>query len=355
MKRNNPFLFLCLVGFMTGAICMQVSIAFSQSRYYKGHLEPEDANSVAAVRQAGLHSDQSQALQIVKSLQAPVHIAYLYTSIHALAQMGSETSLPEINRHIWSGDPKEDQEPDVSNFASVAKARLLAESKTRTETDVSALASAKTHIFLTALGLSPSDLNSDLASYNAPQSSSDVNGKDVYVSSSDAPRVHPVGVYATREIADMIYHGRYQDYATLPEVQTTNFAQDYPSALKVRLAQVPQSSRITTIIQELSHKTMLSFNDYYEIQLAVNEGTSASDAAANELKKMDKNREQYSQVNHHSGFTAMFQIIWGVGDKKQAPLLAYFKNDNDRFVVHYATIMYNDVLQGVKRESEPAY
>ena len=334
---------------------MQASSALSQSSYYTGHLEPRDTNNIAVVRQAGLHHDNSQALQIVKSLQNPVHRAYLYTSIHALAQMGSESSLPEIDRHIWSGDVKEDQEPDLTNFASAAKARLLAESRTQNITNISLIASAKTHIFFVELGLSPANLNSDLASYNAPQMSSSINGKDIYTTSNDASRIHPLGVYAAREIADMIYHGRYEDFAPLPQVKAINFDQDYPSALKVRLAHMPQYSRLTTIIQELSHKTMLSFNDYYAIQLAVNEGPDASEAAASELRKMDNHRDQYNQVSHHSGFTAMFQIIWGVGDKKQAPLLAYFKNDRDRYVAHYADIMYDDVLQGVKRESEPAY
>ncbi len=355
MRHSNPFFFLLVIIFMTGAVCLQFPTAFSQSRYYTGHLEPEDANNVSAMRRAGLHDDHSQAPQIIAALQNPMHPAYIYTSIHALAQMGEENSLSAIDRYIRHSDAEKDKDPDLSNFALAAKARLLAESRTQSIVDGKTLAAAKVHGFFTQLGLSPSNVNSDLAAYNSPLPLSNINDKDVYVSSSDAKRIHPVGVYAARELADMIYHGRYEDFAPLPEVSAVNFNEDYASALKVRLAQVPRQNRLTSIIQELSHKASLSFNDYYEIQLAVNEGTDASKAAAGELRKMDKNREQYNQVNHHSGFTAMFQIIWGVGDKNQAPLLAYFKNAPNRFVAHYADIMYDDVLQGVKRESQLAY
>ena len=352
MRRSKLLFFFVIL--VTGVECTQLSTAFSQS-HYTGYLEQEDANRVAAMRQAGLHNDRTQIPQIVATLQNPMHPAYTYTSIHTLAQMGSESSLSEIERYIRHNDTEKDKDLDLSNFVLAAKARLLAESRTQSITDSRMVAAVKVHNFFAQLGLSPFDLNSDLTSYNSPQSTSNPNGKDTYILSNSVKKVHPVGVYATRELADMVYHGRYEDFALLPEVNAVDFSQDYASALKVRLAQMPRENRLAAMIQELSHRTSLSFNDYYEIQLAINEGTDASEAAASELRKMDRHREQYNQIAHHSGFTAMFQILWGVGDKRQAPLLAYFKADANHFVAHYADIMHDDVLQGVKRESELAY
>ena len=334
---------------------MQASTVFGQSKYYTGRLEPEVANSLATTRQAGLHKDHIQASQIVSSLQGPVHLSYLYTSLHALAQIGSEPSLSEIERYIKHDATENSQDLDLSNFACAAKARLLSESKTQNVVSTQKQAADKIQTFFNEIGLSPDSLNSDLVSYNAPQTSTGSDGKTVYVVSSDAPKIHPKGVFAVREIADIVYHGRYEDYASLPQIQVVRFDQYYPAALKMGLAQVPSENRLAVIVKELSHKTALTFNDYYEIQLAINEGNQASEAAARELRKMDKHREDYDQIVHHAGFTAMFKIISGVGDKRQGPLFAYFMKDQDRSVAHYADIMHDDVQQGIKRELEPAY
>lgn len=248
MKRNNIVLSLCLFGVVVGAECMQTSTVFGQSKYYTGRLEPEGADSLAATRQAGFHKDHAQASQIVANLQGTVHLSYLYTALHALAQMGSEPSLSEIERYIKHDAVENSQDLDLSNFASAAKARLLAESKTQSVTAGETLSPKKMQIFFNELGVSPDSLNADLASYNASQRLPDSSGETVYITHSDVLKIHPKGVYAVREIADIMYHGRYEDYASLPQVQAIHFDQDYPSALKVRLAQVPQAGRLAVII-----------------------------------------------------------------------------------------------------------
>lgn len=327
---------------------MELPTAYSQSRYYTRPLEPEDANRIASMRQSGLHADHSRVPEMVTALQRPAHSAYTYTPIHALAQTGAEEALPTINLYIRHSIADTDKDLDLSNFAVVARARLLSESGARNMTDSKAQATAKVKKFFAELNVSSIDLNSALATYNAPQQPSQVNGKEVYVVTGDAPKIHPIGIYAIRELADMIYNGRYEDFTSLPEVKAVNFTEDYASALKMRLAPLSQPQRLDTLINELAHRTFLKFDTDYDIQLAINEGLPASQAAATKLRDMEIHHENYS----HIGFKALRSVILGVGDKEQAALI---KRLNDEGISYCSPMEYMDISQGVKRERAPAY
>jgi hypothetical protein len=300
------------------------------------------------MRQSGLQAGYSQIPEILVALQHPVHTAYTYTPIHALAQMGAEEALPVIDQYIRHGIADKNKDLDLSNFAVSARARLLSESEANHITDSKAKAIAKVKTFFATLDLAPADLNSDLATYNAPLLPSTVKGKEVYLTSNDASKIHPIGVYAIRELADMIYHGKYEDFASLPDVKNVNFSGDYGSALKLRLAPLSMNQRIDTVINELAHRTVLRFDTDYDIQLAINEGLPASQAAAKKLSEMEKHPENYS----HIGFKALRCVILGVGDKEQAALI---KRLNDEKISYCSPMEYADISQGVKRERAPAY
>lgn len=313
---------------------------------HTGHLNNEDANLIAAIRQAGIKGDNTKTQTIIESLKRPTHRTYVYTCLHALAQLGAIEALPTIDTVIQNS-----QDQEGSNFARVAKARLIAEDSAKTIIDNRTRAVTKTKRFYKELSLTPADLNAGLKASQSPIT--DENGRISIATGGHKP--HSVELYAVRELADLVYKDGYKDFADLAEVDQVDFQQDYASALKMRLAPLSRDQRLVTIIQELSRKTALTFNDYNEIQLAVNEGQVASHAAANELRKMESHRDQYNQINHHSGFTALFQVIAGVGDEQQAPLINHFKQDQDPAVRHYADIMYDDIAAGIKRESMPAY
>lgn len=313
---------------------------------YSGHLQSKDANTIAAIRQAGIQGDQSKIPMIIEAVKKPAHKTYVYTCLHSLAQLGAIEALSTIDSMVQTI-----QDQDIRNFAKVTRARVLAEDSAKFIVDNKAKASVKVKSIYKELAMTPATLNAALLAFHAPKV--DEQGR-TYISVGGKD-IHPIELYVMRELADLIYGGGYKNFADLPEVNQVDFQQDYASALKVRLAPLSRKDRIITIIQELSHKTALTFSDYNEIQLAINEGPIASQVAASELKKMEMHRDQYNQINHHSGFTALFQVIAGVGDEQQAPLVDHFKQDHDPAVRHYADVLYDDIAAGVKREAVPAY
>lgn len=330
---------------------MQIQNSSSGSRYtYSGRLKPEDANRLADIRQAGLNGDNSQIPAITTLLQHPPHRSFTFTAVRALSRLGATESLPVFAAYLPQTIMQPHQDSNLSNFVRAARARLLAESRTKNINDRQAQTATKVNQYYTELQLTSSDLNNGLAAYRTPQV--DTNGMAVY---STGPRAISVEVYAVGELADMVYHGSYKDFASLPGIAQVNFQQDYQSALKMRLAPLSPSERLRTMIQELAHKTALRAEDDYEIQLAINEGPIASRSAAAELRKMDMDRAGYNQVNNHAGFAALFRIIQGVGDKGQAPVIEHFLHDSDTWVVYYAQSVYDDVSNGVKRGRIPAY
>lgn len=230
-------------------------------------------------------------------------------------------------------------DPDDVAFARAARARLLAEAAGQGINSGPAQAAAKVARFYQALGLTPASLNAAVsAESNDPR-----------------PRYQreaaPLAVYALRELADMVYRGNYRDYASLPGVAVVDFTPDGPAALKMRLAPLPQPQRMDTMLGELSHKDKLLKEDNFEIQLAADEGLSASHAVAARLRYMQAHREQFAGI----GFAALFDVLRGVGDKEQAPLVAQFQHDSDYDVGYYSRMDFYKLQRGMQRQYVAGY
>jgi len=316
---------------------------------YRGMITAQDAVKLATIRQAGRQQDKSQVALMVDSLNKPAHPMYPYTAMHSLSQIGAVEALPAFASYL----PKDDGTvlyDDLTNFAHVAKARLLAESSSRSASNSKASADVKVRLFYQELGLTPNDLNvHPIMVSGLPW------GRNGGFFATSAPQIRSREGFAMRELADMVYEGDYQDYKSLGGVADVDFSRDYCSSLKMRLAPLARQNRLHVLIQELSHKIVLKNEDDFEIQLAINEGPAASQAAAAELRKMDTHREQYDQVSHHTGFTALLRVIWGVGDQDQVALVEHFTHDSDSSVAHSANIVYRDVKNGIPRQPIWAY
>lgn len=287
-------------------------------------VNPKDAKQIAAMRAAGLHSDPTYIGNMVKALTNPPHPDYKKTALHALARLGAVEALPAIDATILNSDA------DTKSYARVARARLVAEDEAKSVADT-AKASVKLNRFYQELGLTPEGVNEGVLQHY-------VRG-----GTSDGPQ--PVEVYAMREIADMIYQGPYKNFVALPVASQVSFQNDYPSALKVSLSSLNSSARVQKLVQELAQKSTLGTNDYYDMQLAADEGISASQAVATQLHVMDANRNQYTP----EGFTALLQVLHGIGDKEQAPLFAHF------MAAANVEFMYPDVKNGVPQQIVPGY
>ncbi len=159
-------------------------------------------------------------------------------------------------------------------------------------------------------------------------------------------------IYALRELADMIYQDRDQALAREAQAQGIHFDQDAPSALKVELAPLSVQERVNRIVEHLAHLRVETSKEYYPMQLAINEGTFASRAAAAKLEEMRDKRDQYP---YHIGFASLFRLIQGVGDKEQAPIVAQFLNDPDPGVAYYADQCLSDIQNGIAHTYRPGY
>ncbi len=341
---NRPIIIVALG--LTTLISLSVAGKYAQSEdktptmpivephyTYAGRLNDIDANRTEDFRQAGLRGDRSHIPAMINVLKNPPHLGYTYTTLHALAQLGAVEALPIVEAYAQDDATGAWDETggDLRNFSKASRARLLAESETQLITDSKVTSAAKVRRFYKELQMTPADLNDALISYYPPlvPQMKPKSGERLVWPPADTSPSHPVGVYAVRELADMMYHGSYKDCAALPEISQVNFASDYPSALKMRLAPLSPSERLDTMLQELSQKTVLKHWDDYEIQLASNEGLSASHAAARLLQKMEAHPEQYSEV----GFTALVRVMWGTGDQDKAPLVQHLLERVRHFAV----------------------
>ncbi len=287
---------------------------------------PHDAAQIAQLRAAGLRRESAVPV-LIAALNNPPHPDYKKTALHSLARLGATDALSAIDNLIKTGDA------DTANYAEVAKARLITEDAAKSS--ASTMETAKNvDQFCQELGETPDQINSAVAMH--------------YQSGGGSTGPQTKEVYALREIADMMYTNA-KDYGTTctnpPGFKTTDFLRDQPSFLKVRLAALPPQARLSYLIQDLSQKKALGMNDYFEMQLAADEGLPASRAAAAQLTKMEANKIQFTT----EGFVALLQVIHGVGDRTQAPIFARLMAQAN------VEFMYPDVKNGIPEQIVPGY
>ncbi|MDQ2686277.1 MAG: hypothetical protein M3Y28_00245 [Armatimonadota bacterium] len=298
----------------------------------------QDARNIAALHRAGLKGDRSQVPQLIAALKDATHLDYRYAALHALAQMGARDALPQFEALRPKSIMLQSADPDLSNYAEAARARLLAESSTQAISNPNQRAQSKLHKFLVESGLDIPGLNTALTAQERLR--------------ADREGTLPMRIYALRELADMIYQDRDQALAKEVQAQGIRFDQDAPSALKVDLASLPTQERVNRIVEYLAHLRVLTSGEYYPMQLAINEGTFASRAAAAKLEEMRGKRDQYPS---DIGFAALFRLIRGGGDKEQAPIVAQFLNDSDSGVAYYADQSLPYIQGGIPYTYRPGY
>jgi hypothetical protein len=87
------------------------------------------------------------------------------------------------------------------------------------------------------------------------------------------------------------------------------------------------------------------------VQLAVDEGLDSGKAAAAKLREMASNRASYK----HAGYSALFMVICGLGDKEQAGVVKRFMDDPHPWITHYARIVYPRFADGDKHQFAAGY
>ncbi len=298
-------------------------------------------NQLAATRVAGLQGDHSQLMRLRATIKNPYSSTNkdflpsadqlaLITALRASTRLGDTDAVPDIDHLI--ADNK--LYPDIVNYARVQRARLLAQSDVQSNGSDKTRVQQETLMFCSILGLTPSDINAGIKHYQhqlltEPQGAG--NGTPC-----------PVEVYALREVADMAYQSQSPVAVSLLNTSALDFSQDYPSALKMRLAPLSRQARIAALIASLVSIKILGTNEEYEMQLLADEAQPAGRAIALQLQDVMKHRDQYQDVN----ISALFRVLTAIGDPAQAPAVAQFLHDPDINVRQDAEMLKDNLPNG---------
>lgn len=272
-----------------------------------------DQERMVHMRVAGLTGDRSQIPVMIKALQKPLHPDYTWTTLHALAQLGATEALPAYDNIIQ----KEDANPQLANYTSVEKARLLAEAAAA-PLPSKARNAARLTSFLQNLGLTPASINTATASYLSQLK--EWNAQNVVQDAEGPP--YPVALFAMRELADMAYHDPYANFLSLPEIKQINFAQEFGSDLKMRLAPLSPEQRIAMLLHEIVYQKASGGESELRMQLLVDEGPAAQAAAASTLQDLKLHPERYHGRSPYAGGYGILSRIVENTDSIQVPQLS---------------------------------
>lgn len=282
---------------------------------------------------AGLKQDRSQLPALLDAANNPPDHFHFFTAVHALARIGDMSALPTLEAALNDLDDKE-----MRGYVEVARARLLANVEAHKPGNPRQQAQARLNAFMAVLHLEAHTLNSTVT-----QDKQDWLRKGGEASTREQ--------YAIRELADMIYLPH--DMALLEAAKSlgVDFKTDMAARFKVELAPLAPKQRLDWMISTLSGRTAITGDDIYLLQLAADEGKSASRAAAARIQEMDKHREQFvarsATQAYYPGLTVLFRVIEAVGDKDQEPVLARYLNDKEHWISYYAIQAYPWVKEGI--------
>jgi hypothetical protein len=329
---------IALFGVGLGTVLAMQTTSWAQ----RGEHDPEYRTPLANLRKAALAGERFDVkLNLERMSKQVEHLKSLNsiegkTLLHAFAQEGITEALPLFDEAI-----RHDNYQTMKGFARVKRARLVAESvSARLTDDPARRAVARMRRFLLEIGMTAAQINAVAEQPPDERNFAIADGTDF---------VEPER-YVLREIADLVYRNPTGAAAALPEVQALNFAADFPSALKMRLAPLTRAQRVAWLVNDLAHKAILREEVYYEYQLAVDEGPVTSRAIAEKLKEMDAHREDYP-VN---GYCALFAVLLGIGDKADAAVVEPYLHDSDPRISRDASV-WGDIKAGYAGQHMPGY
>lgn len=311
--KPTPSIVRAALAFCLIASCLLLGQATSRAYPPPTLDKPQDFQNQEDIRQAGLHGDRSKIPLMISTLADTMVPSLAITTLHALAQLGAVEALPTIDHapaRVW---------PYLINQFSVERARLLAEDSTRNIKDGKERARQKIARFYQELNLSPEQLGPAAQLY-------ETNG------GTYTRQQVPVEMYAMEEIADMVYHGSYKDYADVPGVAQVDFQHDYGAWIKMKMAPLSPAEQATWLINDLSHKKAMVGQEGYEMHLAAELGMPAGEAAVAKLQEMDAHQSDYSAA----GVEALLSIVSATANPASKAIHECFKNNAHPYVADAA-------------------
>lgn len=306
-------------------------------------VDPQEEDKAETLHLAGLQNDRSQIPSLIVAIEEHTPTWSTLPAIHALARMGVTEALPALDWWI-----QDERRPIIQSEARVAKARIIALNGASSVKGASAQAASVISRFYSELGLTSVDINAAVADYYTRLEQQ--LRTNTYRGSSSL--LKPVEVFAMQDVADMVYHGSYSAYASLPGVTQLNFQRDEASALKMRLAPLSRADRLNTLCKELAEDKTQALSNICKMQLIADEGSAGSQAVATKLRDMDAHQSLHTNEN----FRTLFRVLAATGDKSQGPLVQHFQDEHSRKLVAANEVAGTVAFaNGYKKQFVPGY
>ena len=301
MKRYFGLICLFVI-----SILLQPSLQAQEvkkERFYiigAGHFADEVVKLEALLHRWGVDNNKEKIPNLIDAVKNAKEFETVVIAMHALARMGAEEALPEVDKVLEDTKKRLSSHPYLV-IAELCHARLVAEIKSK-EGTAEEKAEKKLNTFLEEMKLTIEEINE--------KSGQRVKGS--FFATREA--------YILREIADMIYQTKDTALTQLAKDRNLKFTNEKYADIKMQLCPKTQRERITWILDHLSKVEAVTQDSYCAVQLAIDEGVPASNAAVDKLKEMSKNREIYEKKvgdqSYFPGFYAVMLVIKGVGDKQ---------------------------------------
>lgn len=306
-------------------------------------VDPQEEDKAETLHLAGLHNDRSQIPNLIFAVEKHTPDWSTIPAIHALARMGATEALPSLD--WWVQD---DKQPIIQSEAKVARARIVALNSANSVKGSAAQATAVISRLYSELGLTSADINASVADYYSKlEQQLETN---TYRGSSSL--LKPLELFAMEDVADLVYHGSYSAYASVPAVMQLNFQLNAASALKMRLAPLSQADRLNTLCKELAEDKTQALSDVCKMQLIADEGLAGSRAVAAKLRDMDVHQSLHTGDH----FRILFHVLAATGDKSQARLVQHFQNERRRNLVAADEVANSTAFaNGYKKQFVPGY
>lgn len=244
-------------------------------------LTREQANLVADVRAIGLLRDRSRVTKVLTALKED-HPLIVISALLALGRLEAQEAIDDL----IALQTKLPENSELQPFIALALARIEAGKAVPLVRDRRQL-EAKIRHFMRA------------AKVPLPQVHKGAMWYAEQLRLRKYPRWAPFEVQVLRQVAEMASEAYEKGVEDAFKVAGFNFSLDHASQLKATLGQMSKRERIQWLVDSLSKKRVLKWEEEYEIQALADEGRDAVESIITKLREMRLHREQY----YESGFT----------------------------------------------------
>lgn len=236
-----------------------------------------EQDRMAMIQYACMHDSRIYVKSCIEDLGKKHTYDYTITLLYSLSLLGESNALPAFDNLINTS-----KDDNIVTYARVTRARLVAENTAMNIKKPSDKALTKVQTFFRELKFSSTEINDAVKSFQTELDAREELSK----TQSDLPWMkYNIKVVAMDQLADIIYQSNtYNEYINLQDVKNINFDKLPSTRFKMQIAKLNKKDRISALIEHLYNIGVNDPTDKYAIQLLINYGKPARDAASIKIK-----------------------------------------------------------------------